>query len=294
MTAPRAHGFAAHFCEKMGLMVEIGTFSGRGDAESGLRKLWEMSELSASEFADEVGRFYDLPRTTLQDLMAAQPRVQQFSRRFLRDMAVFPHQSVDGEAIVAIADPSDSASIQAAEIVMGAAPLIKVASFEDIATALDQRLGEDPTPRVENTGSDASLDDDIDNLRDLASGAPVVRAVNDLFETAVELRASDIHIEPVRSSLVIRMRIDGLLRIVPTPSGIPPQAIISRIKIIAGLNIAERRLPQDGAARLRVARAEIDMRVAIIRAARRIRRDPPAAEGSGSSLFRETRLPLRR
>ena len=263
MTAPSAHEFAAHFCQKTGL-AEIDKVNGRTVAESGLRKLWEMSELSAGEFADEVARFYDLPRATLQELIAAEPKVQQFSRRFLRDMAVFPCQSVNGEPIVAIADPSDSASIQAAGIVMGTAPLVQIASFEDIATALDQRLGEDQSANVESTGSVISQDDDIDNLRDLASGAPVVRAVNDLFETAVELRASDIHIEPARSSLVVRMRIDGLLRSVPTPSGVPPQAVISRIKIMAGLNIAERRLPQDGAARVKAARAEIDMRVAIM------------------------------
>src|SRR5205823_7716058 len=82
------------------------------------------------------------------------------------------------------------------------------------------------------------------------------------LERAVELRASDIHIEPFRTGLVVRMRVDGLLRAMPAPSGIPPQALISRIKILAGLNIAERRLPQDGAARVRVARAGCDVRVA--------------------------------
>lgn len=264
MTVPSAQEFAAHFCQKTGLMAEIDKLNGRTGAESGLRKLWEMSELSAGEFADEVAHFYELPRATLQELMVAEPRVQQFSRRFLRDMAVFPFQSANGELIVAVADPSDSASLQAARIVLGKVPLIQIASFEDIATALDQRLGEEQGPNVESSASVMSQDDDIDNLRDLASGAPVVRAVNDLFETAVELRASDIHIEPARSSLVVRMRIDGLLRSVPTPSGVPPQAVISRIKILAGLNIAERRLPQDGAARVKAARAEIDMRVAIM------------------------------
>lgn len=245
-------------------LAEIDTLH---EAGNGLRKLWEASELSAGEFADEVARFYDLPRISFAELIAAQPAVQPFSRRFLRDMAVFPHQRADGEWALAIADPSDEASIQAAAIVLGARPFIKVASFEDIATALDQRLGDDPAQGVDSIESAAAHDDDdIDNLRDLASGAPVVRAVNDLFETAVELRASDIHIEPARTSLVIRMRVDGLLRIVPTPAGIPPQAVISRIKILAGLNIAERRLPQDGAARVRVARAEIDMRVAIMAA----------------------------
>src|SRR5205085_4611670 len=102
----------------------------------------------------------------------------------------------------------------------------------------------------------AQSDDDIESLRDLASGAPVVRAFNDLLERAVELRASDIHIEPFRAGLTVRMRVDGLLRALPAPSGVPPQALISRVKILAGLNIAERRLPQDGAARVRASRAE--------------------------------------
>jgi general secretion pathway protein E len=85
-----------------------------------------------------------------------------------------------------------------------------------------------------------------------------------MLEKAVELRASDIHIEPFRTGLVVRMRVDGLLRSIPAPPGVLPQAIISRIKILAGLNIAERRLPQDGAARIRIARSEIDARVAIM------------------------------
>jgi general secretion pathway protein E len=90
----------------------------------------------------------------------------------------------------------------------------------------------------------------------------VVRALNDLFERAVDLRASDIHIETFRSGLTVRMRVDGLLRAVQSPASISSPALISRVKILAGLNIAERRLPQDGAARIRVSRAEIDVRVA--------------------------------
>jgi general secretion pathway protein E len=78
------------------------------------------------------------------------------------------------------------------------------------------------------------------------------------------MRASDIHVEPFSTGLVVRLRIDGLLRQIPPPAGILPQALVSRIKIIAGLNIAERRLPQDGAARVRAGRTDIDMRVAIM------------------------------
>ncbi|MBR0838951.1 type II/IV secretion system protein [Bradyrhizobium liaoningense] len=266
MAFPNAHEFAARFGQKAGLKADADKLrlNGSGPAEGGLRKLWEMSEFSASEFADEVALFFDLPRVTLQEMMAAESRVQQFSRRFLREMAVFPCQPAGGPPVLVLADPTDRASIQAAAIVLGAAPTIRVASFEDIATVLDQRLGEEESAGAEAAVNATVHDDDIDNLRDLASGAPVVRAVNDMFETAVELRASDIHIEPGRTSLVIRMRVDGLLRNVPTPNGVPPAAVISRIKILAGLNIAERRLPQDGGARVRAARSEIDVRVAIM------------------------------
>ncbi|MCS3729707.1 GspE/PulE family protein [Bradyrhizobium betae] len=267
MASPNAREFAARFSQKTGLKADadkLGRLNGSGPTDGGLRKLWEMSELSASEFADEVALFFELPRITLQEMMAAESRVQQFSRRFLREMAVFPCQAAGGAPTLVLADPTDRASILAAGIVLGIAPTIRVASFEDIATALDQRLGEEESGSAESTVSAAVQDDDIDNLRDLASGAPVVRAVNDMFETAVELRASDIHIEPGRTSLVIRMRVDGLLRIVATPNGVPPAAVISRIKILAGLNIAERRLPQDGGARVRAARSELDVRVAIM------------------------------
>ncbi|MCP3401799.1 GspE/PulE family protein [Bradyrhizobium sp. CCGB20] len=263
MTPPNAHEFAARFCQKVGLKAEPDKLNGPG-GEGGLRKLWELSDLSASEFADEVARFFELPRIMLQEMMTAESKAQQFSRRFLREMAVFPCQPADSGPVLVLADPCDRASIQAAAIVLGAPPAIKVASFEDIVTVLDQRLDDEDSAGAEAAANASVQDDDIDNLRDLASGAPVVRAVNDMFETAVELRASDIHIEPGRSMLVVRMRVDGLLRTVPTPSGIPPQAVISRIKILAGLNIAERRLPQDGAARVRASRSEIDVRVAIM------------------------------
>ena len=173
--------------------------------------------------------------------------------------------SVDHRAVLAIADPTDLAAKRAAEIVLGPAIEIKVAAFDDLAIVLDQRLASDsPDGASEADGFQQPREDDIESLRDLASGAPVVRAVNDLLEKAVELRASDIHIEPFQTGLTVRFRIDGLLRQVSAPAGVLPQAVISRIKIIASLNIAERRLPQDGAARLRVGRADIDIRVAIM------------------------------
>jgi len=236
----------------------------RPGQERKLRELWELTDLSADAFADEVAQFYKLPRLNLPQLLAASAQTGPFSHRFLSEMAVFPCQLAEGGGnTLVVADPSDAATIRAAEFTLGGPVALAVASFEEIATALTQRLGEDALTAPEGAETArVQANDDIDSLRDLASGAPVVRAVNDLLEKAVELRATDIHVEPFRSGVILRMRIDGLLQAVPTPADVLPQALISRIKILAGLNIAERRLPQDGAAHLRVARSDIDIRVA--------------------------------
>ncbi|MFG1302082.1 GspE/PulE family protein [Xanthobacter sp. V3C-3] len=230
-----------------------------------LRRLWEQSELPAGDFADAVATFFRLPRIALPELMAAPSLARHFSPRFLREVTVLPYRGGDGAARLAVADPTDASVLRAAEITLGEPVGLAVASFEDIATALADRLGRDEAPPGEpSAGTPARAEDDIDSLRDLASGAPVVRAVNDLIEKAMELRASDIHVGPFRSGIEVRMRVDGLLRPVTPPADVLPQAIISRIKILAGLDIAERRLPQDGAARLKLGRGEIDVRVAIM------------------------------
>ena len=254
--------FAQHLLAKRRLAADANTLA--EEARGGLRKIWELSELPAGEFADEVAEFYRMPRVSLPQLMAASGFVAKFSRSFLREMSAFPYQAADGGVRLALADPTDTASIRAAEIVLGAPVAVDIASFEDIATALSERIDKGDGGARADAAPSAHADEDLDSLRDLASGAPVVHAVNDLFEKAMELRASDIHIEPFRSGLAIRLRVDGLLRHVPTPASAPPQAVISRIKILSGLNIAERRLPQDGAARLRLARTDLDIRVAIM------------------------------
>ena len=185
------------------------------------------------------------------------------SRAILFDRHGQPCQLKDsGAPTLAVADPTDRASMRAAELTLGDPISLAVASFEDIAAALSERLHDALAAPEPDGAAPTQTNDDIDSLRDLASGAPVVRAVNDLLEKAVEVRATDIHIEPFRVGLVLRMRIDGLLQVVPTPSDVLPQALVSRIKILAGLNIAERRLPQDGAAHLHIARSDIDIRVA--------------------------------
>jgi general secretion pathway protein E len=228
-----------------------------------LHKLWQLTELSAHDFAEEAACFFGLSRIGLPELMAAPSLADRFSPRFLRESGIFAYLAKSGAPTLVLSDPTDAAAIRAAEIVLGVSPLqVEVGSFEDIATVLAARLEDKSTSADAGDALLARADDDVESLRDLASGAPVVRAVNDLLERAVELRATDIHIEPFQAGLVIRMRVDGLLRAIPTPPDAPPAAVISRVKILAGLNIAERRLPQDGAARLHIGRVEVDIRVA--------------------------------
>ncbi len=266
-TAPNPEwlDFAGHLVRKGVVTGDL--LSGSVNKRAGptrLRDLWELTDLPANDFADEVACFYKLPRLGLPQLLTASSLAPKFSPRFLREMAIFPCETEKGRGNkLIVADPTDTAAVRAAEIVLGGSVAVEVASFEDIATILSKRLDEDE-PLVSETGVAAvsRTDDDIESLRDLASGAPVVRAVNDLLEKAVELRATDVHIEPVRGGLILRLRVDGLLRGLPSPADVVPQALISRIKILAGLNIAERRLPQDGAAHLRIARSDIDSRVA--------------------------------
>ena len=114
------------------------------------------------------------------------------------------------------------------------------------------------------TRPDANEPEDIERLKDLASEAPIVRLVNHLIQRAIESRASDMHIEPFENRLKVRYRIDGVLHEVEAPPARSTAAVISRIKIMARLNIAERRLPQDGRIQLRVQGKEIDLRVSSV------------------------------
>jgi general secretion pathway protein E len=266
-TADMTEKFAAHLKANNAISRDLVLKSDSaeiGSAARSLYKLWEATELPGNDFADEVAKFWGLPRISLPELIAANSATGAFSRRFLLETRIFPYRASDGRYRLAAGDPTDAASVRAAEIVLGQAIEVDIASFEDIGTVLAERLGQ----QEENSAADqtsvelAHAAEDVESLRDLASGAPVVRAVNDLMERAVELRATDIHIEPFRTGLVIRMRVDGLLRVIPTPAGVLPQAVVSRIKILAGLNIAERRLPQDGAARLHIGKGDLDIRVA--------------------------------
>ena len=108
-----------------------------------LRELWEATDLSAAEFADEVSDYWGVVRLGLPQLLASTPCLDGFSRRFLRESTIFPVRAPNGSYRLAVADPSDTAAIRAAEIVFGEPVEVAVASFEDITTVLDQRIEAD-------------------------------------------------------------------------------------------------------------------------------------------------------
>ena len=229
------------------------------------RELFDAAGLTAAVFAERVAEHHGLPRAKAETMVAGRPLTDRFSGRFLRDWAIFPYETDDDELRIALADPSDPRLAETIAWTLDRQAVIEVASFEEIEAAL-RRAGVGDTEAAPATAAAGPMgereDDELEGLRDLASGAPIVRAVNEILEGAVERRGTDVHLEPVRGGLRVRVRIDGILQPVRTFPGDLARAVVSRVKILAGLNIAERRLPQDGRARFKLGAREIDIRVA--------------------------------
>ncbi len=220
-----------------------------------------LTRLTASALADELADFYGCDRVQRRDLLAHRFVGAQLSLRFLREEGLFPFELSPGAVTLAIARPTEDETIRAAEVALQQAVTIAVATADDIEAAL-ATIFETEQASVAAPAEVAATQDDLDDLRDLARGAPVVRALDELLRLAVEQRATDLHIEPFESALLVRLRIDGLLKAVPGPPISMAKALVSRLKIMAGLDITERRLPQDGRSRIVVAGAEIDLRIA--------------------------------
>ncbi len=185
--------------------------------------------------------------------------------QFLRDAKVLPLSSGDTGILVAAADPTNTFTAHALELALGRPVIFAVAAGSDIEDAVLRLYGDSVAVSGPDKRSAAAVDianADFSRLQEAASEAPIVRFVERLIARAVERGASDIHIEPFERTLRVRMRVDGVLRDEePAPLSTAP-AIISRIKILARLDIAERRLPQDGSIKMNVRGREIDMRIA--------------------------------
>jgi len=190
---------------------------------------------------------------------------ERLSYRFLRAASAIPVHQEEQVLSLVMADPFDAQTQSAIHLRTGLKLSVHLGPETQIVDQLDRLYGEDGSDdRLIETLGDSPADDDIDQLRDLASEAPVIRMVNLIISRAVESRASDIHIEPFEKELQLRYRVDGVLLNMDPPPNSLRGAIISRIKLMAKLNIAERRLPQDGRIKLKVLGKEIDLRVSTL------------------------------
>ncbi len=184
----------------------------------------------------------------------------EVSLAFLRTHLVLPVAREGRVLVVATADPLRPFAAEALGQLAGAEVVCRIASRGEIEAAIDRLYGDG---RADADPDSTADEEDLERLRDLVSDAPVIRAVNRLIADAVDQRASDIHLEPTEDRLVVRYRIDGVLIDQPSLPPVMRAALVSRIKVMADLNIAERRLPQDGRLRVAVRGHEIDLRVAV-------------------------------
>ncbi len=201
---------------------------------------------------------------------------QTLPLKFLKEQHVFPLTLVGNCLTVAMADPTNMATVDAIQLATGHEVISHASSSEDILTAITQfydkhsAMGEiigDMLPENQELTqvlTDAHEEDDIKHLQDVASEAPVIRLVNLIITRALDARASDIHFEPFENQFQVRYRIDGVLHNAESPPAHLQAAITSRIKIMAKLNIAERRLPQDGRIKLKIGGKHIDFRVSTL------------------------------
>jgi general secretion pathway protein E len=228
-------------------------------------RLGLVSERDMAEAASEV---LGIPMLAARDCPEAPPEGLPLSLRFLKQHAVCPVREDAAGIDLLVADPQDGYAAQAVRLATGRAVHVRIGLRSEIADLIERYFGQGRSAMgtiVENIGDEGAGDeDDVEHLRDLASEAPVIRLVNLIIQRAVELRASDIHIEPFENRLKVRYRVDGVLEEAESPPANLTAAVISRIKIMAKLNIAERRLPQDGRIMVRVQGKELDLRVSSV------------------------------
>ena len=228
--------------------------------------LTQLGLVSERDLADGMAGVLGLAVAASADYPSVAVLPDRLRLKFLRKARALPLSVDDHAIVVAMADPLDGFTRAAIAAATGRSVKTLIAIPIDLESAFDRLYAEHEQAgsldAVELMASvEASSDDDAERLKDLASEEPLIRLVNQLIARAVETRASDIHIEPFEDRVRVRYRYDGVLHEVDTPPRHLQPAIVSRIKIMAMLDIAERRLPQDGRIRLVVRGQEIDLRV---------------------------------
>jgi general secretion pathway protein E len=223
-----------------------------------VRSLAKLGFIPELRLADALAQFTQLPRVT-RTLQLVEP-VGDLSVDFFRHHALLPIHFGEDTVTVASANPLDTAGIDGIEFATERKAAVVIATLGEIDAAVSVALGggHDVLGDFANSAAHGS----IEALQDLASDAPAIRLVQRLITMAVDQRASDIHIEPIEGSLKVRFRLDGVLKDIENLPAVYAGPVISRVKVMSHLNIAERRLPQDGRLRITVNGKGIDFRVA--------------------------------
>src|ERR1043165_7628476 len=218
-----------------------------------------------------LAKEYGLTYTTLEDIEPDRQLLSLFPARILLKEELLPLRRQNGTVEVATSRLFATQGLDALKTLTGLNLKPVLASSEVIQREMKKRLGVG-ADTIDTLGEEGSFqvvdehpeeDTDLDNA---AEDASIIRFVNQVLKDAIELRASDIHLEPFQDELRIRYRIDGILQEVPVPAQVKrfQPAIVSRVKILSHLNIAEKRLPQDGRIKIRIDDAEVDIRVSVI------------------------------
>ena len=229
----------------------------------------ELGITDESRILTVLSKRLDMPLLGREDYPEKPVLLEGVSMPFLRKHAILPMHLESGQARVVVNDPLDLSLLSTLKNYFSGMEVdLSLGLKEEIRTAIDRLYGtaakEAEALSKEGEGSTLDMDafeDDLEHLKGLAQEAPIVRLVNVLISRALDMRASDIHFEPFEASFQVRCRVDGVLYDLDhPPKGMQP-AIISRLKLMANLNIAERRLPQDGRIKLKFGNRQVDIRV---------------------------------
>ena len=233
----------------------------RGESESVI--ITRLGMIDERDMAECLAEFLEIPLAGPGDYPSARCGPAGLTPEFIGRAQALPLKETDDGLVLAMADPTDDYTLKAVRLAAGAPVLPWAAVPSELKAAVARLYGNGHAANGAATTGVAARED-VRRLTDLASEEPAIRYVNALIAEAASQRASDIHIEASADRVVQRVRVDGLLRdVAPPPAGLHDN-IVSRLKVMAGLNIAEKRLPQDGRFRMVIEGREIDLRISIV------------------------------
>src|SRR5580698_2084538 len=229
------------------------------------KTLVDMGFIAMSDVLAALSEQLEVPLVAIDAPPYVSAETEALSPRFLRQFHCLPLSREDHTITLAMADPLDVETIAAVRHCTGLKISTVLAPEQEIVDAIDKYYGESAARSEADFDFQAGeMSEDLEHLRDMASEAPVIRLVNAIIASAVEKRASDIHLEPFEKDFRIRYRVDGVLYNQDPPPRELKAAMISRVKLMAKLNIAERRLPQDGRIKIKTLGREVDLRVSTL------------------------------